>query len=178
MSCQPSSSHRHIYGKWACRHRRILKQAPSVREIACAHAASGLLAQHRRRSAASWITCRTTGRRVSTRARACTPCAQPYQRRHRWGVALEPLYELHKRFILDCRGRARRRNAGGLARPGRRKDTPGLHGLTREAGMTRRPASSTSSAEALRSGGVPGWQQQAWRAALVRHLADRPLQCV
>ena len=37
--------HRHIYGKWACRHCQVLKQAPSVPEIVEGGiAASGLLA--------------------------------------------------------------------------------------------------------------------------------------
>lgn len=37
--------HRHIYGKWACRHCQVLKQVPSVPEIVeSGIAASGLLA--------------------------------------------------------------------------------------------------------------------------------------
>jgi transposase len=95
--------HRHIYGKWACRHCQVLKQAPSVPEIVEGGiAASGLLAH----TAISRFVDHLPYYRqktINARSGVHTPRSTLAAGSGQVGAALEPLYELHKRFILDCR---------------------------------------------------------------------------
>ncbi|MFG6441978.1 IS66 family transposase [Roseateles sp. LKC17W] len=95
--------HRHIYGKWACRHCQVLRQAPSVPEIVeSGIAASGLLAH----TAISRFVDHVPYYRqesINARSRVHTPRSTLAAGTGQVGAALEPLYELHKRFILDCR---------------------------------------------------------------------------
>jgi transposase len=95
--------HRHIYGKWACRRCQILKQAPSVPEIVEGGiAASGLLAH----TAISRFVDHLPYYRqetINARSGVHTPRSTLASATGQVGAALEPLYELHKRFILDCR---------------------------------------------------------------------------
>lgn len=95
--------HRHIYGKWACRHCQVLKQAPSVPEIVEGGiAASGLLAH----TAISRFVDHLPYYRqetINARSGVHTPRSTLAAGSGQVGAALEPLYDLHKRFILDCR---------------------------------------------------------------------------
>jgi transposase len=95
--------HRHIYGKWACRHCQILRQAPSVPEIVEGGiAASGLLAH----TAISRFVDHLPYYRqetINARSGVHTPRSTLASATGQVGAALEPLYELHKRFILHCR---------------------------------------------------------------------------
>lgn len=95
--------HRHIYGKWVCRHCQVLKQAPSVPEIVEGGiAASGLLAH----TAISRFVDHLPYYRqetINARSGVHTPRSTLAAGTGQVGAALEPLYELHKRFILDCR---------------------------------------------------------------------------
>lgn len=95
--------HRHIYGKWACRHCQTLRQAPSVPEIVEGGiAASGLLAHT---AISRFVDHLPYYRQESINARSGvhTPRSTLASATGQVGAALEPLYELHKRFILDCR---------------------------------------------------------------------------
>ena len=88
--------HRHIYGKWACRHCQVLRQAPSVPEIVEGGiAASGLLAHT---VISRFVDHLPYYRQESINARSTLAAGSGQV-----GAALEPLYELHKRFILGCR---------------------------------------------------------------------------
>ncbi len=95
--------HRHIYGKWACRHCQVLKQAPSVPEIVEGGiAASGLLAH----TVISRFVDHLPYYRqetINARSGVHTPRSTLAAGSGQVGAALEPLYELHKRFILECR---------------------------------------------------------------------------
>ncbi|WAC73819.1 IS66 family transposase [Roseateles sp. SL47] len=94
--------HRHIYGKWACRHCQVLKQAPSVPEIVEGGiAASGFLAH----TAISRFVDHLPYYRqesINARSRVHTPRSTLAAGAGQVGAALEPLYELHKHFVLDC----------------------------------------------------------------------------
>ena len=94
--------HRHIYGKWACRHCQVLKQAPSVPEIVEGGiAASGFLAH----TAISRFVDHLPYYRqesINARSRVHTPRSTLAACAGQVGAALEPLYELHKHFVLDC----------------------------------------------------------------------------
>ncbi|WP_052321706.1 IS66 family transposase [Ralstonia sp. A12] len=95
--------HCHIYGKWACRCCQVLRQAPSVAEvIEGGIAASGLLAH----TLISRFVDHLPYYRQET-INACsgvhTPCSTLAALSGQAGAALEPLFEVHKRFILSCR---------------------------------------------------------------------------
>lgn len=94
--------HRHIYGKWACRHCQVLKQAPSVPEIVEGGiAASGLLAH----TAISRFVDHVPYYRqesINARSRVHTPRSTLAAGTGQAGAALEPLYDLLKHFVLDC----------------------------------------------------------------------------
>ncbi|MFG6415488.1 IS66 family transposase, partial [Roseateles sp. DC23W] len=94
--------HRHIYGKWACRHCQVLKQAPSVPEIVEGGiAASGLLAH----TAISRFVDHLPYYRqetINARSGVHTPRSTLAAGSGQVGAALEPLYDLHKHFVLDC----------------------------------------------------------------------------
>ena len=95
--------HRHVYGKWACRHCQVLKQAPSAPEIVEGGvAASGLLAHT---LISRFVDHLPYYRQESINARSGvhTPRSTLAAWAGQSGAALEPLYELHKRFVLDCR---------------------------------------------------------------------------
>ncbi len=158
--------HRHIYGKWACRHCQVLRQAPSVPEIVEGGiAASGLLAhtvisrfvdhlpyyrqesitrarrwpQAPARSARRWSRCTNCTSASSSVAVSCTPT------RRRW----------------PCSTPAPARRAGPTCGP------------TREAGTTPCRASSTSSAE----GEVPSTRWHSWPATTSSANDDGPGRC-
>lgn len=94
--------HRHIYGKWACRCCQVLRQAPAVPElIPGGIAASGLVAytlisrfvDHLPYYRQETINARSG---VHTpRSTLASLCGQA-------GAWLEPLLQVHKRFILSC----------------------------------------------------------------------------
>ncbi len=95
--------HRHVYGKWACRHCQVLKQAPSVPEIVEGGvAASGLLA-HTLISRFVDHLPYYRQETINARSGVHTPRSTLAALAGQAGAALEPLYELHKDFILECR---------------------------------------------------------------------------
>jgi transposase len=95
--------HRHIYGKWACRCCQILKQATSIPElIEGGMAASGLIAHtliSRRVDHLPYYRQEAINARSGVHTPRSTLAAWAGQA----GAALEPLYEVHKAFVLACR---------------------------------------------------------------------------
>jgi transposase len=95
--------HRHIYGKWACRCCQSLKQVPAVAEVIDGGmAASGLLAHTLISRFADHIPYyRQEG--INARGGVHTPRSTLAAWAGQAGAALQPLYDAHKRFVLDCR---------------------------------------------------------------------------
>ncbi len=95
--------HRHIYGKWACRCCQTLKQPPAVPEVIDGGmAASGLLAHtliSRFADHLPYYRQETINARSGVRTPRSTLAAWACQA----GAALQPLYDVHKRFVLGCR---------------------------------------------------------------------------
>lgn len=95
--------HRHIYGKWACRCCQILKQAPSIPElIEGGMAASGLIA-HTLISRCVDHLPYYRQEAINARSGVHTPRSTLAAWAGQAGAALEPLYEVHKAFVLACR---------------------------------------------------------------------------
>jgi len=95
--------HRHIYGKWACRCCQSLKQEAAVPEVIDGGvAASGLLAHTLISRFADHIPYyRQEG--INARGGVHTPRSSLASWAGQAGAALQPLYDAHKRFVLDCR---------------------------------------------------------------------------
>lgn len=95
--------HRHIYGKWACRCCQILKQEPAApRIIDGGIPAAGLVAY----TMISHYVDHLPYYRLETiaaRSGVHTPRSTLAQWSGRGGAALEPLYELHRAFVLAAR---------------------------------------------------------------------------
>ncbi len=95
--------HRHIYGKWACRCCQILKQEPAApRIIDGGIPAAGLVAH----TMISHFVDHLPYYRlesIAARSGVHTPRSTLAQWSGRGGAALEPLYELHKAFVLSAR---------------------------------------------------------------------------
>jgi len=100
-------AHRHIYGKWACRCcqrqgiERLVQEPADPQIIDGGIAASGLVAHtlisrfvdhlpYYRQEA------------INARSGVHTPRSTLAAQSGRAGAAMEPLYEAHKRFVLDC----------------------------------------------------------------------------
>jgi len=95
--------HRHIYGKWACRCCQTLKQEPAVPEVIDGGiAASGLLAHTLISRFADHLPYYRQ-ETINTRSGVHTPRSTLAAWAGQAGAALEPLYDVHKRFVLDCR---------------------------------------------------------------------------
>jgi transposase len=95
--------HRHIYGKWACRCCQTLKQAPAVPELIDGGiAASGLVA-HTLISRFVDHLPYYRQETINARSGVHTPRSTLASIAGQAGAALEPLFEVHKRFILECR---------------------------------------------------------------------------
>ncbi len=95
--------HRHIYGKWACRCCQVLRQAPSIPElIEGGMAASGLVA-HTLISRCVDHLPYYRQEAINARSGVHTPRSTLAAWAGQAGAALEPLYEVHKAFILACR---------------------------------------------------------------------------
>lgn len=95
--------HRHIYGKWACRCCQTLKQAPAVAEVIDGGiAASGLVAHT---LISRFVDHLPYYRQESINARSGvhTPRSTLASISGQAGAALEPLFDVHKRFVLSCR---------------------------------------------------------------------------
>nr|WP_310735044.1 IS66 family transposase [Azohydromonas aeria] len=94
--------HRHVYGKWACRCCERLVQEPAEPEIIDGGmAASGLVAH----TMISRFVDHLPYYRLETinaRSRVHTPRSTLASWSGQGGAALEPLYELLKRFVLSC----------------------------------------------------------------------------
>jgi len=95
--------HRHIYGKWACRCCQTLKQEPAAPEVIDGGmASSGLLAHTLISRFADHIPYyRQEG--INARGGVHTPRSTLAAWAGQAGAALQPLYDAHKRFVLDCR---------------------------------------------------------------------------
>lgn len=95
--------HRHIYGKWACRCCQVLKQEPAApRIIDGGIPAAGLVAH----TMISHFVDHLPYYRlesIAARSGVHTPRSTLAQWSGRGGAALEPLYELHKAFVLSAR---------------------------------------------------------------------------
>lgn len=94
--------HRHIYGKWACRCCERLVQEPAEPEIIDGGmAASGLVAHT---MISRFVDHLPYYRQATINARSDvhTPRSTLASWSGQGGAALEPLYWLHKRFVLDC----------------------------------------------------------------------------
>ncbi|WP_422085112.1 IS66 family transposase [Variovorax sp.] len=95
--------HRHIYGKWACRCCQVLRQASSIPElIEGGMAASGLIA-HTLISRCVDHLPYYRQEAINARSGVHTPRSTLAAWAGQAGAALEPLYEVHKAFILACR---------------------------------------------------------------------------
>jgi len=95
--------HRHIYGKWACRCCQTLKQEPAVPEVIDGGiAASGLLAHTLISRFADHLPYYRQ-ETINARSGVHTPRSTLAAWAGQAGAALEPLYDVHKRFVLDCR---------------------------------------------------------------------------
>ncbi len=95
--------HRHIYGKWACRCCQVLRQAPSIPELLeGGMAASGLIA-HTLISRCVDHLPYYRQEAINARSGVHTPRSTLAAWAGQAGAALEPLYEVHKAFILACR---------------------------------------------------------------------------
>jgi len=138
--------HRHIYGKWACRCCQSLKQEPAVPDVIDGGiAASGLVAHtliSRFVDHLPYYRQETINARSGVHTPRSTLAAWAGQA----GAALEPLYEAHKRFVLDCRVLHADETPVALLDPGAGRRAGPTSGRTRGAGTTRLPAWSMSSA--------------------------------
>ena len=95
--------HRHVYGKWACRCCQTLTQAPSAPEIVDGGmAASGLLAHTLISRFADHLPYYRQ-ETINARSGVHTPRSTLAAWAGQAGAALEPLYDVHKRFVLGCR---------------------------------------------------------------------------
>jgi transposase len=95
--------HRHIYGKWTCRCCQTLKQEPAAPEVIDGGmAASGLLAHTLISRFADHLPYYRQ-ETINARSGVHTPRSTLAAWAGQAGAALEPLYDVHKRFVLGCR---------------------------------------------------------------------------
>jgi len=95
--------HRHIYGKWACRCCQTLTQTPAIPEVIDGGiAASGLLAHTLISRFADHLPYYRQ-ETINARSGVHTPRSTLAAWAGQAGAALEPLYDVHKRFVLGCR---------------------------------------------------------------------------
>lgn len=93
--------HRHVYGKWACKCCEVLKQEPVAPQIVDGGIpASGLVA-HTLISRFVDHLPYYRQETINARSGVYTPRSTLAQWSGRGGAALVPLYEMHKRFVLD-----------------------------------------------------------------------------
>jgi transposase len=95
--------HRHIYGKWACRCCQTLKQAPAVPEVIDGGIASSGLLAHTLISRFADHLPYYRQETINARSGVHTPRSTLAAWAGQAGAALEPLYDVHKRFVLGCR---------------------------------------------------------------------------
>jgi transposase len=95
--------HRHVYGKWACRACQSLKQVPSAPEIIDGGMASSGLLAHTLISRYADHLPYYRQEAINARSGVHTPRSTLAAWAGAAGAALQPLYEAHKRFVLDCR---------------------------------------------------------------------------
>jgi transposase len=95
--------HRHIYGKWACRCCECLKQEPAEPRIVDGGIPAAGLVAHT--LIARFVDHLPYYRQeaIAARSGVHTPRSTLAQWSGRGGAALEPLYELHKAFVLSSR---------------------------------------------------------------------------
>jgi len=128
--------HRHIYGKWACRCCQVLRQAPSIPElIEGGMAASGLIA-HTLISRCVDHLPYYRQEAINARSGVHTPRSTLAAWAGQAGAALEPLYEVHKAFILACRVLHADETPSRCSSPGPARRAEPTSGPTRAAGTT------------------------------------------
>ncbi len=165
--------HRHIYGKWTCRCCQTLKQEPAAPEVIDGGmAASGLLAHtliNRFADHLPYYRQETINARSGVHTPRSTLAAWAGQA----AAALEPLYDVHKRFVLGCRVLHAARRRWRCWTPGRARPAEPTSGPMPEAITIRRRAWSTTSASAAeRSTRLPSWPAtSAWA------FHDGPARC-
>ena len=93
--------HRHIYGKWACRCCQVLKQEPAAPRIIDGGIASAGLVAHTLISRFVDHLPYYRQEAINARSRVHTPRSTLAQCSGRGGAALEPLWELHKAWVLQ-----------------------------------------------------------------------------
>ena len=95
--------HRHVYGKWSCRCCQSLTQEPAAPQVIEGGVpASGLLAHLLISRFADHLPYYRQ-EAINARSGVHTPRSTLAAWAGQAGAALEPLYELHKRFVLACR---------------------------------------------------------------------------
>jgi transposase len=94
--------HRHVYGKWACRCCERLVQEPAEPEIIDGGVAASGLVAHTMISRFVDHLPYYRQEAINARSRVHTPRSTLASWSGQGGAALEPLYELHKRFVLSC----------------------------------------------------------------------------
>lgn len=95
--------HRHIYGKWACRCCQVLRQAPSIPELIEGGMASSGLIAHTMVSRCVDHLPYYRQEAINARSGVHTPRSTLSAWVGQAAAALEPLYEVHKAFVLACR---------------------------------------------------------------------------
>ena len=95
--------HRHIYGKWACKCCQLIRQEPAEPDVVDGGIpASGLVA-HTLISRFVDHLPHSRQEPINARSGVHTPRSTLATWSGAGGAALEPLYELHRRFVLGCR---------------------------------------------------------------------------
>ncbi len=172
--------HRHIYGKWACRCCQVLRQAPSIPELIEGGMASSGLIAHTMVSRCVDHLPYYRQEAINARSGVHTPRSTLSAWVGQAAAALEPLYEVHKAFVLACRvlhadetpvqllddpgaGKTRRAYVWAYARSWH----DAVPGVVYE--FCPRPRRAVPE-------GLPRGRCAAGSSQMVRHAADRPLR--
>jgi transposase len=94
--------HRHVYGKWACKCCQLLRQAPAEPDVVDGGIPAAGLVAHTLISRFVDHLPYYRQEPINARSGVHTPRSTLATWGGAGGAALEPLYELHRRFILSC----------------------------------------------------------------------------
>jgi transposase len=95
--------HRHVYGKWACKCCQLLRQEPAAPDVVDGGIPAAGLVAHTLISRFVDHLPYYRQEPINARSGVHTPRSTLATWGGAGGAALEPLYELHRRFILGCR---------------------------------------------------------------------------